>query len=201
VVYRLLELQKPDGSWTEFDSRAPLGGISPIKFTALAIRGVDTYAAPALRQEVKVRIAKAQEYLRKTTPIDTQDEAFRLLGLVWSGAPASDVARQSRRVKTLQRPDGGWSQLPAMNSEAYSTGQALYALRVAGGSNKDSVSRNAIAYLLRTQLEDGTWFVRSRVTLAIQAYFETGFPHGTDQFISAAGTSWAVMALAKSVEN
>jgi ankyrin repeat protein len=201
VVYRLLELQKPDGSWTEFDSRPPLGGISPIKFTALAIRGADTYAPPALQQEVKVRIAKAQEYLRNTTPEDTQDEAFRLLGLVWSGAPASDVVPQSGRVKALQRPDGGWSQLPAMNSEAYSTGQALYALRIAGVSNEDSVHRNGIAYLLRTQLEDGTWFVRSRATIPIQAYFESGFPHGTDQFISAAGTSWAVMALAGSIEN
>ena len=53
-----------------------------------------------------------------------------------------------------------------------------------------------IAYLLRTQLEDGTWFVRSRATIPLQAYFESGFPHGTDQFISAAGTSWAVIALA-----
>jgi N-acyl-D-amino-acid deacylase len=196
VVYRLLELQQPDGSWTELDFRAPLGGVSPIKFTALVIRGVDAYAAPVLKQEAKARIAKAREYLMKTTPEDTQDEAFRLLGLVWSGAPAADVARQSRRLKALQKVDGGWAQLPAMNSDAYSTGQAIYALRFAGESNPDSVHRKAIAYLLRTQLEDGTWFVRSRATIPIQAYFESGFPHGTDQFISAAGTSWAVIALA-----
>ena len=30
---------------------------------------------------------------------------------------------------------------------------------------------------------------------AFQAYFETGFPHGTNQFISAAATSWAAIAL------
>jgi ankyrin repeat protein len=196
VVYRLLELQQPDGSWQELDFRPPLGGISPIKFTALAIRGVDTYAPPALKQEAKARIAKAREYLRKTTPEDTQDEAFRLLGLVWSGTPAAEVARQSSRLKALQRTDGGWAQLPAMSSDAYSTGQAIYALRVAGASNTDTVHRKGIAYLLRTQLEDGTWFVRSRATIPLQAYFESGFPHGTDQFISAAGTSWAVIALA-----
>jgi ankyrin repeat protein len=196
VVYRLLELQRPDGSWTELDFRMPLGGISPIKFTALTIRGIDAYAPPALKQEAKTRIAKAREYLRKTTPEDTQDEAFRLLGLVWSHAPAAELASQSRRLKALQRADGGWGQLPTMNSEAYSTGQAIYALRVAGESNSDSVHRKGIAYLLRTQLDDGTWFVKSRATIPIQAYFESGFPHGTDQFISAAGTSWAVMALA-----
>lgn len=196
VVYRMLELQQADGSWTELDFRPPLGGISPIKFTALAIRGVDQYAPPALKQEAKARIAKALEYLRKTTPDDTQDEVFRLLGFIWSGAPASELARQSDRVKALQKADGGWAQLPSMNSEAYSTGQAIYSLRVAGSSNSASARRKGIAYLLRTQLEDGTWFVRSRATIPLQAYFETGFPYGTEQFISAAGTAWAVMALA-----
>ena len=28
-----------------------------------------------------------------------------------------------------------------------------------------------------------------------QPYFETGFPHGKDQFISSAATSWAAIAL------
>jgi hypothetical protein len=55
--------------------------------------------------------------------------------------------------------------------------------------------RKAAQYLLRTQLEDGTWYVRSRA-IAFQPYFETGFPHGTDQFISSAATAWAVIALA-----
>ncbi len=34
--------------------------------------------------------------------------------------------------------------------------------------------------------------------MPIQAYFESGFPHGADQWISAAGTAWAVRALASS---
>jgi hypothetical protein len=43
-------------------------------------------------------------------------------------------------------------------------------------------------------LDDGTWHVRSRA-IGFQPYFETGFPHRRDQFISAAATAWAVMAL------
>ena len=31
--------------------------------------------------------------------------------------------------------------------------------------------------------------------MKIQPYFESGFPHGHDQWISQAGTSWAAMAL------
>jgi hypothetical protein len=32
--------------------------------------------------------------------------------------------------------------------------------------------------------------------LAFQPWFDAGFPHGYDQWISAAGTNWATMALA-----
>src|SRR5215813_1842677 len=46
-----------------------------------------------------------------------------------------------------------------------------------------------------TQLEDGSWYVRTRAS-PIQPYFESGFPHGRDQWISAAATNWATMALA-----
>jgi hypothetical protein len=36
--------------------------------------------------------------------------------------------------------------------------------------------------------------VKSR-SFPFQPYFESGFPYGPDQWISAAGTSWATMAL------
>lgn len=35
--------------------------------------------------------------------------------------------------------------------------------------------------------------------LECQLYFESGFPHGQDQWISAAATNWAAMALAPAV--
>jgi hypothetical protein len=47
---------------------------------------------------------------------------------------------------------------------------------------------------MNSQCEDGSWYVRSRA-MPVQPYFESGFPHGRDQFISAAATNWAVMAL------
>jgi len=31
--------------------------------------------------------------------------------------------------------------------------------------------------------------------MTFQPYFDSGFPHGFDQWISAAGTSWATIAL------
>jgi hypothetical protein len=51
-----------------------------------------------------------------------------------------------------------------------------------------------VQYLLKAQQEDGSWFVQSRA-MAFQPYFDAGFPHAYNQWISAAGTSWAVIAL------
>jgi N-acyl-D-amino-acid deacylase len=85
-----------------------------------------------------------------------------------------------------------------MASDAYATGQALYALYTAGVPVVSAAYQKGVAFLLRSQLEDGTWFVRSRA-FAFQPYFDAGFPHGTNQFISAAATSWAVVALAYAV--
>jgi oligopeptide/dipeptide ABC transporter ATP-binding protein len=59
--------------------------------------------------------------------------------------------------------------------------------------------RRGVEYLLGTQAEDGTWHVRSRLhppAPVSPPYFDAGYPHGHDQFISMQGASWAVMALA-----
>ena len=62
----------------------------------------------------------------------------------------------------------------------------------------DQVYQRGVRFLLDTQLEDGSWYVRSRA-IPIQPYFDSEFPHGKDQFISAAATNWATMALARAV--
>jgi N-acyl-D-amino-acid deacylase len=47
-------------------------------------------------------------------------------------------------------------------------------------------------------MQDGSWLVRTR-SYPVQPPKDTGFPHGKHQWISAAGTSWAAMALALSL--
>jgi len=195
AVANLMSLQRTDGSWVFLDTRPPQADNSRIHFTAMAIRGLDVYAPPGLRPDAGARIERAREFLRAAVPISTQDEAFKLMGLAWSRVPAAEVAAQAKRVLALQRQDGGWAQLPTMAADAYTTGQALFALHTSSTSPASSVYQKGVAYLLRTQLQDGTWFVRSRA-FGFQPYFESGFPHGADQFISASATSWAVMALA-----
>ena len=52
--------------------------------------------------------------------------------------------------------------------------------------------------LRRTQLEDGSWHVRSR-SVKFQPSFESGFPHEHDQWISAAATVWAGLGLSVTI--
>lgn len=81
-----------------------------------------------------------------------------------------------------------------MTSDAYATGEALYALNEGKMLHSNQVYQRGVKYLLRTQAADGMWHVGIR-SIWLQPYFESGFPYGHDQWISAAGTSWAVIAL------
>jgi hypothetical protein len=101
----------------------------------------------------------------------------------------------AKELLAQQNADGGWSQLATLQSDAYATGEALFALHVAG---RIPIAHTAFErgrhFLLATQLQDGTWHVRRRA-FPFQPTMKSGFPHGRDSWISAAATSWAVVAL------
>jgi hypothetical protein len=113
-----------------------------------------------------------------------------------AGAGDKEIAFAAWELLKTQRADGGWSQLDGGASDAYATGSALYALHHAGGLAADSAAyRAGVAYLVKAQRADGTWYVKSR-SKPFQPYYESGFPHEKDQFISIAATGWATAALA-----
>ncbi len=62
----------------------------------------------------------------------------------------------------------------------------------------DRAYQRGVNYLLTTQRADGSWRVTSRAP-KFQAFFNSGFPYGGDQWISAWATGWATMALAQAV--
>jgi ankyrin repeat protein len=184
--------QLADGRW--ITAHRPPSESSEFTATAVGLRALQLYGNPrndADREAIRL----AGEWLRRHTPVNTEDHTFRLLGLVWSGAPSATRRAAVNSLLTLQREDGGWGQLPYRASDAYATGQALVALREAGFPTTAPAYARGVRYLLDTQLVDGTWLVRTR-SLFTQHYFESGFPHGIDQFISAAATHWSVQALA-----
>ena len=81
-----------------------------------------------------------------------------------------------------------------MQSTPYATGTSLVALQLAGLPVSNPAYRRGVDFLLATQQEDGSWFTKTQA-LGFQPYFDGSFPHSYDQWISAAGTSWAAMAL------
>jgi N-acyl-D-amino-acid deacylase len=180
--------QQADGSWRSQIRRPPIEA-SDITATALSLRALQLYANDP------ERIARAAEWLAAKEPRSTEERVMQLLGLSWAQADHALVARQARKLLARQQPSGGWSQLDTPEADAYATGQALVGLYTAGVLEPaDPAYVKAVDFLLRTQLADGSWLVVSR-SFPLQPYKESGFPHGKDQWISAAGTSWASMAL------
>ncbi|MEN3335933.1 MAG: hypothetical protein V7641_5298 [Blastocatellia bacterium] len=193
----MLSRQWADGHWRVFSHRPPME-VSDIPVTATSLRSLQVYAPKATRAKYETAVRRAADWLMKAQPETTQERAFQLLGLGWAGLKADNEILRKGVGDLLreQRPDGGWAQLSTLASDAYATGQALVALRQAGGiALTDPAYKRGIAFLLKTQLEDGSWYVKSRA-IPLQPYFESGFPHGHDQWISAAATNWAAMALA-----
>jgi hypothetical protein len=176
-------------------SRAPMQE-SAISRTALAIRILQLYSFPSRKTEFEQRIAHARAWLLEARPRTEYERADVLLGLYWSGAPTDQVKRAAKALLSAQRSDGGWAQRTHLSSDAYMTGIALRALRESGQLRaSDDAYQKGVDYLLRTQMEDGSWYVRSRA-VKLQPYFQSGFPYDHDQWISYAATAYATVALA-----
>ncbi len=194
LVHYLVLRQRTDGRWQQENYRPP-DEASDFQFTALAVRGLQAYAPAGRRREIGGRIERARRWLRSAEPADTVDRAFQLLGLGWAGAEPEVIAKAVEKLLGEQRDDGGWGQVPTLASDAYATGLALYALHEGGGLAADHAAyRRGAAFLVRSQQPDGSWFVASR-SFPFVEYSTSGFPHGRSQFISAAATCWAAMAL------
>jgi hypothetical protein len=195
MVQYIAGRQLKDGRFHSPDpGRMPLEG-SDVTATALGIRALRRYAPDGLRDDVATMVHRARNWLLSAQAKGTEEKSYQLQGLAWGDADKGEIAKRVAALMAEQRPDGGWAQLSTLSSDAYATGQALVALHQAGSVPTSSFAyRNGIRFLLRTQLEDGSWLVVSRAR-GTQPYLESGFPHGTNQFISAAGTAWATSAL------
>jgi hypothetical protein len=199
VAEYLLEFQKDRDHWRMTSNRPPS---ETSHFTAnyLAIRGLQTYGSPAQRRRIAKRLDDVRAWLLKTPAKDTEDRVFRLWSLQLVGADGDAVRDAAEQLAATQQENGGWGQLDGMAPDSYATGSALVALHQAAGmAASDPRYQRGVQFLLDTQLPDGSWHVRSR-SKPFQTYFETGYPHGKDQFISVSAGGWATAALALACE-
>lgn len=186
--------QLPDGSWPEATSRPPLE-FSSITRTALSVRALTLYPLEGQRKEIDLKLDRARGWLLNAKPQSAEEHAMRLMGLAWARASRKDLDTASRDWVAQQGSDGGWKQLPHLNADAYATGITLFAMHEAGIPVTDPAYKKGVQYLLKTQYEDGSWFVKTRA-FPIQPHIESGYPFDLNQWISAAGASWATMAIA-----
>jgi len=194
--------QDPKGNWDDIHQRPPQS-YSRFTQTSLGLRAIQLYSHPNQEGEVAARVARARRWLVSHMPRDTEERTWQLVGLSWAGSPMAARSAMARALLALQRSDGGWNSLDGRESDAYSTAEVLVALHDAGGvSLSNRAWRRGIDYLVRTQAPDGSWHVASRLHPPAQvspAYFESGYPYGHDQYLSATAASLAVMALSEAL--
>ncbi|MAR13743.1 MAG: hypothetical protein CL681_27690 [Blastopirellula sp.] len=194
VAKYLLETQKKNQYWHQSSKRPPTAG-SDFMTTYIALRALQVFGADAQQPALQERSQQVRKWLQTAMPNDHEDRVFRLrlIHLL-----KEDPQRVNQAVDALlksQREDGGWSQTEKLTSDAYATGTALATLLEVQpqSPHADAIAR-ATRFLIDQQLEDGSWHVTTRAD-GFQEYFEAGYPHDEDQFISVAAGAWATNAL------
>ena len=198
MVEYVLNYEKDLGTWKITVDRPPAEA-SSFTTSYVALRGLNRYGNAKQREAIARRATAVGQWLESAKVADTEDQVFRLRLAHELKLSSDKVARFVQKLLSEQDAAGGWVQKRGMKPDAYATGSVLVALHEAGGlSDQHSAWLRGLAYLLQTQKPDGSWHVESRAK-PIQEYFESGFPHGKDQFISAFATGWATEALLMSL--
>jgi len=195
IARNLVARQAEDGAW---ESPPPKNGPPPTwesreTLALLALLAWERYVPADAKEAAAAQASrdKAEAWLSQTKSSDsTQALSLRLLLDARRG-----TAEQQRQLGTdhllkRQNADGGWSQTADMPSDAYATGQALYALSFADVKNDRPEIQRAVSFLAASQREDGSWPMASRGHPGVEPY--------TYQVpITYFGAAWATLGLAR----
>ena len=197
ALNRLLETVKADqtgnGSWSAWpDTRPPILTHSDESMTALACLAL-LPTASAGDSAAQAALNHGVEWLKGIkSDDDPQSVALRLVLWTRLGRPQSEWASLIRVLKKRQNQDGGWSQTSGGPSDAWATGQTLYALSLGDHAEAGPAIQRGRAFLVKTQREDGSWPMTSRPTKPGGAGCDSLIP------IIGGGSAWAVIGLAGS---
>lgn len=182
--------QTESGSWSTWpETRPPIFGNSDETLTALATLAL-LPAAAAGDDEAKAARDKGVKWLADAkTDEDAQSIALRLVLWKRLGRPADEWEPLARRIRERHNADGGWSQAKGMASDAWATGQALFALAHAGVKADGAAISRGQAFLKKTQRADGGWPMTSR-PIAPEGKGSTSLIP-----ITGGGSAWAVLGL------
>ncbi len=155
--------------------------------------GPNDEAVPAAR-------GKALSWLRRQDPKKTEHltEAIvtRLL-VERKFGKAQDADDRLKALLARQNKDGGWSADVAWGrtSDAFATGQSLYALSLAGNGGEDerTAIERAVTFLVTTQEKDGSWRVPTTAFHPCEG--NPARERETDAVYTYWGTAWAILGL------
>jgi hypothetical protein len=186
--------QQRDGSW-QLDSSNSIG--SPATYgTALATAFARRTLAASGSGEMAPRIALADRWLNTVVPNNMPDAAAVLLAFVDSSSEPrpSNWKAALEFVSKAQGADGGWGAYATSPAEPFDTALALLALQelrsrranagpVFTSRTIDASIARGREYLIRGQLEDGSWQ-------------ETTRPAGQSSYAQRISTTaWSLLAL------
>ena len=184
--------QAQDGSWKRAKEARPILS-SPDTLTTLALLALSAPNAPDLGEVGKAAQQKALQWLEAASPDDElQPVALRLILWRRLGRPPAEWEPLAGQLQKAQNDDGGWGQVTLAKSDAFATGQALYALAEAGAKPDDAAIGRAQLFLATSQGPNGAWPMTSRAIMGngkVATKFEP---------ITHAASAWAVMGLVRS---
>lgn len=160
----LLTAQEPDGSVRQSYDNLPIAA-GRVQATAQALITWRQVHARTADTRWLVPIRKAEEWLTLQAKRMSdeggrlQDVDYSIMGLHAAGAGSGDklMAALARVVEKQQNQDGGFGFSKGEASNVFATGQALYALRLAGRSDNDRVITSGTKFLLDRQEASGGW--------------------------------------------
>lgn len=197
AIKRMIETVKADqldsGGWHAWpDTRPPIFGPSDDTATTFATLTLVSAAAGG-DESAKATRDKGIAWLT-TTPSDDDPQSVAMRLVLWQrlGRSADELQPLIKRIGERQNADGGWSQAKDMGSDAWATGQALYALATAGVKPDDAVITRGRAFLIKTQRDDGSWEMTSRPCPPSNAGAKNLMP------ITGGGSAWGVLGLVRS---
>ncbi len=185
----LMEQQEKDGAFPVDEVNPPIvqGQFMTTGNALVAIKRQEAQTGDSRHAESARR---GLEWIATHEPETTQDKIFKVITLMHYGTPDQKRLAWSV-VETLaseQQQDGGWKEnSTSAGSNAFATGQVLYAFKQAGVSIHGEMFRRGVDFLLGHQindpnlLENGSWAAMNTASAK-----PSGFAH----------TMWAVIGLA-----
>ncbi len=199
VSGHLLRHQEENGAWMW--TSAPPRNVPPPFFESDEVATRLTYLALAPlaastandTQAIRESLSRADTWLREQPPNDTTQAAvLRLIMKQQMDAPIDELKLGIDGLLGQQNSDGGWSQIKGGASDAYATGQVLYALSLVGVSAEAEGVKSAVSFLVSTQRDDGSWPMTKR-THSGETPTQNVIP------ITYFGSAWATLGLLRSV--